>query len=82
MTISHYIGASLVRHPPEGMIGYFKQEESEMSYIETSKAAWEEAFDNRIWGWGTSTINEIGNVGTDIYDGKGIPLSYILVAEK
>jgi len=25
---------------------------------------------------------EIGNVGSDIFDGKGIPLSYILIAEK
>ena len=26
--------------------------------------------------------NDIGNIGSDIYDGKGIPLSYILIAEK
>jgi hypothetical protein len=25
---------------------------------------------------------EVGSIGDDIYDGKGIPMSYILLAEK
>ena len=37
-------------------------------------------------GMKTVLLNEydydIGNIGSDIYDGKGIPLSYILIAEK
>jgi len=37
-------------------------------------------------GMKTVKLNEfdydIGNIGSDIYDGKGIPLSYILIAEK
>lgn len=54
-----------------------------MSYIEGNKAAWEEAFEKRRPDWGSQNHEYDYDIGiTDAYDGKGFPLSFILIAEK
>jgi hypothetical protein len=53
-----------------------------MNFYKFNKAAWEEAYNNRIDGWGKNIFDEIKKDSFPFLEKKRFQLSYILISEK